>query len=115
MNNNSLLFTCDMVKEKLHAAYLSDSVEDMTLKINDLIEVCRGTDNKHFIWFAKLLENHKEGIVNHAQFKVSTGKVEGTNAMIKALRRKHYGIPDDDYFFLKIFDASRQKSHKNNY
>jgi len=28
--------------------------------------------------------------------------------MIKTLRRRHYGIPDDDYLFLKIMDESRR-------
>jgi hypothetical protein len=30
--------------------------------------------------------------------------------MIKSLRRAGYGYPDDEYFFLKIFDASRRYS-----
>lgn len=30
--------------------------------------------------------------------------------MIKTLRRKSYGYDDDDYFFLKIIDASRRFS-----
>jgi hypothetical protein len=30
--------------------------------------------------------------------------------MIKALRRSGYGYPDDAYFILKIFDASRRYS-----
>lgn len=29
---------------------------------------------------------------------------------IKSLRRAGYGYPDDEYFFLKIFDASRRYS-----
>ena len=43
---------------------------------------------------------------------------EGINNKIKTLRRQGYGYPDDDYFFLKLFDASRKdyvrnpKSHK---
>lgn len=38
------------------------------------------------------------------------GEVEGTNNTIKSLRRAGYGYPDDEYFFLKIFDASRRYS-----
>ena len=65
-----------------------------------------------------LFENHFEGIIAHATFGVSSGKVEGTNNKIKTIRRQGYGCPDDDCFFLKIFDASRgtyvrnPKSHK---
>jgi len=50
-----------------------------------------------------------DGIVAHAHHHISSGRVEGTNWMIKTLRRAGYGYPDD-YFFLKIFDASRRYS-----
>ena len=36
-------------------------------------------------------------------------KVEGINQKIKTIRKKIYEIPDDEYFFLKLFDVSRQK------
>ena len=56
----------------------------------------------------QLLKNHLEGICNYASYQITTGKVEGTNNMIKTLRRRHYGILDDDYLFLKIMDESRR-------
>jgi len=114
ISENQRLFTCDLVKEKLDSAYKTSNTAKMRTQIDEIIAVCESTENKHFLWFARLLKNHLDGIINHAEFNVSTGKVEGTNAMIKNLRRRHFGLPDDDYFFLKVFDASRQKSHKNN-
>lgn len=51
-----------------------------------------------------------DGIRAHALHPVTSGKVEGTNNMIKTLRRKHYGLPDDEYLFLKIMDASRKNN-----
>ncbi|MCI6906410.1 MAG: transposase, partial [Succinatimonas sp.] len=35
--------------------------------------------------------------------------VEGTNNLIKSIRRNGYGYPDDDYFFLKVYDQSRRE------
>lgn len=75
-----------------------------------VVETCEGTGDSHLKWFAKLVRNHLEGIVAHARHRISGGKVEGTNGMIKQLRRAGYGYPDDEYFFLKIFDASRRYS-----
>ena len=72
-------------------------------------KVWEATKNKHFEWFANLLENHIEGIISHAEYPLSNGKVEGINQKIKTIRRKSNGFPDDEYFFLKLFDASRQK------
>ena len=34
--------------------------------------------------------------------------VAGVNNLIKTVRRQAYGYRDDDYFFLKIMDASRR-------
>ena len=108
---------CDMnsdyeklIKEKLEKAYNAQTERSMKIHINRIIRLCNETDNTHFKWFARLLENHKEGIINHAIFHISSGKVEGTNNMIKTLRRKGYGYDDDDYFFLKIIDASHRFS-----
>ena len=109
LEKNKLLFTCDVVKEMLRKAYSYHQEARMSVKIEEIIEVCRGTDNKHFIWFARLLENHIEGIVSHAKYQISSGKLEGINNRTKTIRRQSYGIPDDDYFFLKIIDSSYQK------
>jgi transposase len=108
IRENDLLFTCDLVKEKLKFAYEADTELKMKRRINSIINTCESTGNRHFIWFANLLKNHYDGIIIHATYKISTGKVEGTNQMIKTLRRKSYGLPDDEYFFLKIMDASRR-------
>lgn len=118
LRENKLLFTSDIVKEKLTYAYTLRDECEMSREITGIIDICRDTRNRHFIWFANLLENHFEGIIAHATYCVSSSKVEGTNNLIKTIRRQGYGYPDDDYFFLKIFDASRRtyvqnpKSHK---
>lgn len=118
ISENKLLLTADLIKEKLSYAYKLENEADMRSEIEDMISICNGTENEHFKWFARLLSNHIEGIVSHAKYRISSGKVEGTNNMIKTLRRTAYGYPDDDYFFLKIMDASRKsytrnpKSHK---
>lgn len=118
LKENELLCVADIVKEKLTYAYTLSCECTMAAEITDIIDICNSTKNKHFVWFARLLENHFEGIIAHATFRVSSGKVEGMNNKIKTIRRQGYGYPDDDYFFLKIFDASREtyvrnpKSHK---
>jgi len=110
IEENELLATCDIVKEMLEKAYSYRSEGWMRRKMRELVDVCRSTGNRHFEWFARLVEGHMDGIVSHAKHPISSGKVEGTNNMIKTLRRKGYGYPDDEYFFLKIYDGSRRAS-----
>ena len=98
---------------------MTDEIE-MAEEIGSIMEIWQATNNEHFIWFSKLLNNHFEGIIAYATYKISSGKIEGINQKIKTLRRHGYGYPDDEYFFLKVINVSRkryirnQRSHKIN-
>lgn len=107
---NKLLFTLDLVKEKLADAYAERDEPLMAEKIIDIIDLCQAAHCKPLRWFGNLLTKHFEGIIAHASYPISSGKVEGTNQRIKTLRRQGYGYPDDEYFFLKLFDMSRSDS-----
>ena len=85
----------------------------MAKDISEIMDICEATENSHLLWFRRLLDSHFEGIIAHATFKVSSGKIEGINNKIKTLRRQGYGYPDDDYFFLKLLDASRKPYERN--
>jgi transposase len=91
----------------LAEAYRVDSEDKMVELIFDVMELCEASNNKHLRWFENLLYNHFDGIITHATIKISAGKIEGINNKIKTLRRQAYGFPDDEYFFLKLFDMSR--------
>ena len=118
LKQNKLLFTCDLIKEKLQRAYALDDPKHMGTAIADIVYYCYASKNKHLEWFGRLLMNHHDGIVGYAAHKISTAKMEGINNKIKTLRRQGYGYPDDEYFFLKLIDMSHTeyvrnpKSHK---
>lgn len=109
---NSLFMTCDLVKDQLERTFKCSDPEEMAQLLNALIDTCKGAKNKHFKWFARLIENHYEGILSNAIYGISSGKIEGINK-IKTVRRQAYGFKDDGDFFLKIIDASRNPSIKN--
>ena len=110
---NSLLFACDLVKEQLVEAFERSDETEMADRITVIIDTRRGTKNKHFEWFARLLENHFEGIISHASYRISSGKIEGINNKIKTVRRQAFGYHDDGYFFLKTIDSSYHTTVKN--
>jgi transposase len=112
LESNALLLTADIVKEKLAHAYTLTDEALMAREMWEIMDLCDATGNRHFRWFSRLLSNHFEGIIAHATFRISTGKVEGTNNLIKTVRRKAYGYRDDEYFFLKIMDASRKDTKR---
>ena len=102
LKENELLFLTDIVKEKLSHAYTLDDECEMAQEIAGIMDICNGTQNEHFMWFAELLDKHFEGIIAHGTYRISSGKVEGTNNLIKTVRRGAFGYRDNDYFFLKI-------------
>ena len=113
LKQNKLLFTVDLVKEQLADAYTERSENAMADKITQIINICNATGNAHFKWFARLLSSHFEGIIAHATYNISTGKIEGINRKINTIRNNAYGYPDDDYFFLKVIDASYKPYVRN--
>lgn len=113
LQQNQLLFTADLIKEKLADAYRATDEPAMAEAIIEIMELCKATGNHHFRWFRNLIDTHFEGIIAHATYPISSGKVEGINNKIKTLRRQGYGYPDDEYFFLKLFDISRKNYVRN--
>ena len=108
-----MLFTLDLIKEKLTLAYSRDDEPKMAEEIIDIMDTCKASGNEHLLWFGRLLDTHFEGIIAHATYDISAGKIEGINNKIKTLRRQAYGYPDDEYFFLKLFDISRKTYIRN--
>ena len=52
--------------------------------------------------FARLKKDRIEGLVAHATYPISTGKLEGLNNKIKVAKRLGYGFRNDAYFFSLI-------------
>lgn len=113
LEQNKLLFTLDLIKERLTLAYSRDNEGEMANDIEEIMDICVAADNEHLTWFGKLLSTHFEGIIAHATYKISSGRIEGINNKIKTLRRQAYGLPDDEYFFLRIMDISRKDYVRN--
>ena len=113
LQENKLLFTLDLIKEKLSDAYAMTDEAKMAEALIDIMDICKATGNDHLKWFYNLIDRHFEGMIAHATYKLSTGKMEGINQKIKTLRRHGYGYPDDEYFFLKLIDMSRRDYVRN--
>lgn len=66
------------------------------------------TGYEELLRFCNLIKSHWKGIRNRVEYPLSNGPLEGTNCLIKNIRRQSYGIRDDLYFFLKIWEATRK-------
>ncbi len=113
IRQNKLLFSLDLIRGELSGAYKMTDETRMAESISHIMDMCMATGNKHLLWFRRLLDNHFEGIIAHATYDISAGKIGGINNKIKTLRRQEYEYPNDYYFFLKLYDASRKAYVRN--
>lgn len=94
----------EMLKASLHCR--NQQVFDSDFK--KWLFMAKKTGYEELLKFCNLVENHWDGIRNRVRYNMSNGPLEGTNCLIKNIRRQSYGIRDDEYFFLKIWEATRR-------
>ena len=103
-----------VVEVSLPISRLKGILEKMTNLSVSAVAFCvgNGQQNESFFLTEKQSFDHLLTLTGkiYATFNISASRIEGINSKIKTLRRKGYGYPDDDYFFLKLFDVSRKPS-----
>jgi transposase len=105
--------TCDFLKEALKRAFSTFTREEMKDELEWIIQICMESEDKYLARFANLINNHMDGILSYTEYHLTSGKIEGINNKIKTIRRMHYGIPDDNYFFLMLLDINRKSYPKH--
>ena len=103
--------------EQFKLAYDVGTEEEMDKGLRLWYKLAEQSDVPEIISFAETIKRHEDGLLNRVKYKISNGIVEGTNNLIKTIRRKAYGFRDTEYFFLKIMFESykprlRYVSHK---
>lgn len=73
--------------------------------LDSWIETAKASNIHPLIQFSNTLDRYRYGIINHCDYRIDTGKLEGMNNKIKVVKRIAYGFHDDDYFILKIKQA----------
>jgi len=74
-------------------------------RLNEWCEMARESLIPEAIKFAKRLTRYAYGILNHCQYHISTGRLEGTNNKLKVIKRRSYGFRDTRYYILKAKQA----------
>ena len=102
---NETLSQVMILKEQLKRIWDYKSRTWTDKAINQWCMLARSVGQPSLNSFAKMLERHRYGIINHCDYSISTGKLEGVNNKIKVIKRKAYGFHDLRYFMLKIYQA----------
>lgn len=102
LSDHSDLAVCYAMKEELCALFeLTDPLAARE-GWKRWFDAAQASGIPALVKFAELKMPRIDGLVAHAVFPISTGKLEGFNNKIKVAKRVGYGYRDDEYFFTLI-------------
>ena len=108
LGSNEKLQTCYTLGEMLKSSLCCQNRCLFIDGFRRWLAMAEATGYEELKRFSGLIRKHWDGILARTEYSLSNGPLEGTNCLIKNIRRKSYGIRDDDYFFLKIWEATRR-------
>ena len=102
---NEVINTVMILKDQLKHIWSYRSRTWAGKAVDQWCALARSVNHRALNKFAKTLERHRYGILNHCDYPIHTGKLEGINNKIKVIKRKAYGFHHLRYFTLKIYQA----------
>jgi len=102
---NEVISTVMILKDQLKHIWTYRSRSWAGKALDHLCALARSLNHLALNSFVKMLERHRYGILNHCEYPIHTGKLEGVNNKIKVIKRRAYGFHDLRYFTLKIYQA----------
>ena len=107
---NEDISTVYVLKDQLKQIFRQPTVSLMALALDQWCDLALATGLKPLAKFVRMLQSHRQGILNYACHRIHTSKLEGINNKIKTLKRQHYGYHDERYFTLCVKEALPGKS-----
>jgi len=102
---NETINTVMILKEALKHIWTYRSLTWAAKMLDHWCSLARSLNNPSMKAFANMLDRYRYGILNHCDYPIHNGKLEGVNNKIKVIKRKAYGFHDLRYFTLKIYQA----------
>jgi transposase len=102
---NQVISTVMILKEKLKHIWTYRSRTWAGKALDQWCVLAKSLKNRSVNTFVRTLQRYQYGIINHCDYPIHTGKLEGVNNKIKVIKRKAYGFHDLRYFTLKIYQA----------
>jgi transposase len=103
LSANEPLMKAYYMKEDLRRIWREESREGGEEVLENWLRMARESGVEMLEKFAQTLEDHREGILNYHESRITTGPLEGTNNKIRVLQRRAYGYRDQEYLKLRIY------------
>ena len=102
LDSHSNLAVCYAMKEEMCSLFdLRDPVE-AEIGWKKWFSAAKESGIPALVRFAELKEKRIDGLIAHATYPISTGKIEGFNNKIKVAKRLAYGYRDNHFFFTLV-------------
>ena len=102
---NETLAVMYILRDQLKMLYYYSDRRKVKRALANWYSIAATIEYKSVRGFIKRLHRHEYGILNHADYPISTSPLEGMNNKIKVIKRKAYGFHDSEYFTLKVKQA----------
>ncbi|MGH0051779.1 MAG: ISL3 family transposase [Sphaerochaetaceae bacterium] len=99
-----------ILSEQLKLAFREPDRQRLEDGMNLWLTLARQSKVPEILVYAKTIESHMDGILNHADHQISSGRLEGTNNLIKTIRRKAYGFSGYSVFLPQDHGSNPQTS-----
>lgn len=110
LKSNENLQNAVRAREELSDILSIHDPDLMREKLGEWVKLYSSVGVSQLTRFSRTITNRIDGIVSRARFPISSGKIEGVNSFIKALRRSAFGYQDFDYFALLIWEQTHKDS-----
>ena len=102
---NETLSILYILKDQLKLVFRYSDRGKVRRTLNSWCRMAETIDHPEVQRFVGRLRFFEYGILNHADYPISTSELEGANNKIKVIKRKAYGFHDINYFVLKVKQA----------
>ena len=102
LDSHSDLAVCYAMKEEMCSLFDLDDPVAAEIGWKKWFTGAKESGIPTLIKFAELKEKRIDGLIAHATYPISTGKIEGFNNKIKVAKRLAYGYRDNYFFFTLV-------------
>jgi len=106
LDANDKLNAAVRAREELQDALSCDDPARMRRLLEEWVATWSKAGITQLTWFTKTITRRMDGIVARADHNISSGIIEGTNTLIKNVRRQAFGMTDFDYFGYRLFEMT---------
>lgn len=99
---HSKVSVCYAMKEEMCELFEITDRTEAEKRWKEWFRAAKESGIQQLVRFAELKEKRIDGLVSHAEHRISTGRLEGFNNRIKVAKRIGYGYRNDEYFFTLI-------------